>query len=78
VSRRLLDAMAGALGVSADALGRSGGMPSPAMGSALFRAESAAAAGYEEDLEALSQAALSPAPPPMDELDRLFLGGPEA
>ena len=31
-----------------------------------------------EDIDALSRAALAPAPPssPMDELDRLFLGGP--
>jgi hypothetical protein len=31
-----------------------------------------------DDIEALSRAALTPAPPPMDELDRLFLGGPDA
>ena len=31
-----------------------------------------------DDIEALSRAALTPAPTPMDELDRLFTGGPEA
>jgi len=30
-----------------------------------------------EDLEALSRAAMAPAPAPMDEVDRLFTGGPE-
>jgi hypothetical protein len=35
-------------------------------------------ASFEEDLEALSQAAMAPAPPPMDELDRLFVGGADA
>ena len=31
-----------------------------------------------DDIEVLSRAAMAPAPPPMDELDRLFTGGPEA
>jgi transcriptional regulator with XRE-family HTH domain len=78
VSRRLLDALGAALGVSGEALGRAGGLRPGAPGHALFRAEAAAAASFEDDLEALSQAALAPAPPPMDELDRLFAGGPDA
>ena len=31
-----------------------------------------------QDIEALSQAAMSTAPPELDELDRLFIGGPDA
>jgi transcriptional regulator with XRE-family HTH domain len=77
VSRRLLDALGTALGVSGETLGRAGGFRPAAPGHALFRAESAAGARFEDDLEALSQAALAPAPPPMDELDRLFVGGPD-
>ncbi len=42
-----------------------------------FRAEAADDA-VRVDIELLSRAALSPAPPPMDELDRLFTGGPDA
>ena len=48
----------------------------PAAG-ALFRAEAADEA-VRSDIELLSRAALSPAPAPMDELDRLFTGGPDA
>ena len=79
VSRRLLDALGTALGVSAADLLRAGGVrPAAAPGQALFRAERYAAASFEADLEALSRAALTPAPEPMDELDRLFVGGPDA
>lgn len=80
VSRRLLDALGAALGVSAAELGRAGRF-SPRAGApahALFRAERDAAASFEDELDALSRAALSPAPAPMDELDRLFCGGPDA
>jgi transcriptional regulator with XRE-family HTH domain len=68
VSRRLLDALAGLLG-GTPALRPAGG--------ALFRAEDADAT-VRFDIELLSRAALSPAPSPMDELDRLFTGGPDA
>ena len=79
VSRRLLDLVGGALGVSGADLVRAGGLrPAAAPGQAMFRAAPDAAASFEADLEALSQAAMAPAPPPMDELDRLFLGGPDA
>ena len=44
----------------------------------LFRAESDAGDWVRDDIEVLSRAAMAPAPPPMDELDRLFTGGPEA
>jgi hypothetical protein len=50
----------------------------PAPGQALFRAERQPGESFEEDLDALSRAAIAPAPPPMDELDRLFVGGPDA
>jgi transcriptional regulator with XRE-family HTH domain len=79
VSRRLLDALAAALGVSGAELRRAGGLRlSASAPAALFRAEEDAAASFEEDLDALSRAALTPAPAPMDELDRLFCGGPDA
>ena len=68
VSRRLLDALGGLLGGTP--------MLRPAPG-ALFRAEDADAA-VRFDIELLSRAALAPAPSPMDELDRLFTGGPDA
>lgn len=68
VSRRLLDALAGVLGATP--------VLRPA-GGALFRAEDADAT-VRSDIELLSRAALSPAPAPMDELDRLFTGGPDA
>ena len=74
VSRRLLDALSallgfpGALTVSA---------PRPAAGT-MFRAAADAGDWVRDDIEVLSRAAMAPAPPPMDELDRLFTGGPEA
>jgi hypothetical protein len=83
VSRRLLDALGAALGVSGAQLAEAGDLRSglaraaPATGT-LFRAEGAAAERLAEDFDVLSRAAMAPAPPPMDELDRLFLGGPDA
>jgi transcriptional regulator with XRE-family HTH domain len=75
VSRRLLEALGSALG--ADLVG-SATLRAAAPGHALYRAERETVASFEDDLEALSQAAMAPAPPPMDELDRLFVGGPDA
>jgi len=75
LSRRLIDALATILGADVDQLA-----PSPAAlrsGRAFFRAEENADVWIAEDIDILSRAALSPAPSaPMDELDRLFLGGP--
>jgi hypothetical protein len=74
VSRRLLEALGTALGANlASATPRAA-----TAGQALFRAEEDADASFDEELEILSRAALTPAPEPMDELDRLFLGGPDA
>jgi len=76
-SRRLLDALAAILGADADQL-----TPGPAAlagGQAFFRAEDDADAWIAKDIDVLSRAALAPAPAtPMDDLDRLFLGGPGA
>jgi len=78
-SRRLLDLVGRVVGVSGADLARAGGLRlAAAPGQAMFRAEPDAATSFEDDLEALSQAAMAPAPPPMDDLDRLFLGGPDA
>jgi hypothetical protein len=49
-----------------------------AAGGALFRAEGKADDQVRRDIELLSQAALTRAPAPMDDLDRLFIGGPDA
>lgn len=77
ISRRLLDALAAILGADRDQLN-----PSPvalAGGHAFFRAEEDADKWIAEDIDVLSRAAVSPAPAgPMDDLDRLFLGGPNA
>ena len=77
LSRRLLDALAAILGADTDQL-----TPGPgalAGGQAFFRAEQDADAWIAEDIDVLSRAALAPAPAtPMDDLDRLFLGGPGA
>lgn len=78
VSRRLLDGLAtilGADGMLANVA--TANWASPASSAALWRAESSEADAFEADMDALSRAALTPAPAPMDELDRLFLGGPE-
>ena len=75
-SRRLLDALAAILGADRDEL-----VTAPAAlpaGQAFFRAEDDAARWVAEDIDALSRAAVAAAPAPMDELDRLFRGGPEA
>jgi hypothetical protein len=79
VSRRLLDSLGALLGVAGHSLADSAsyGRGLRPAGGALFRSDSPAGA-IRTDIEALSRAALSPAPPPMDELDRLFTGGPDA
>jgi transcriptional regulator with XRE-family HTH domain len=81
VSRRLLDALGGVLGVRGRALSDLGGgsgtfRPAPA-GGTLFRADEDAGSWVEQDIEVLADAAMAPAPGPMDELDRLFCGGPD-
>jgi hypothetical protein len=76
LSNRLLDALAAILGADRDQLGP--GPPAFAAGQAFFRAEEHADQWIAQDIDALSRAALAPAPEPMDELDRLFLGGPDA
>lgn len=83
VSRRVLDALADALRVSADELARAGdvGRTAPAHGGPLFRAtEDTKSAGAQ--LEALTDALFAPAAPPSaapapewDEVDVLFRGG---
>jgi transcriptional regulator with XRE-family HTH domain len=75
VSQRLLDALGGALGISGRALAEAGAQRPALSSGALFRGESRHADAIAEEFEALAEAALRPAPPPMDELDRLFLGG---
>jgi hypothetical protein len=82
VSRRLLDALDGLLGLTGgsltDVAAFGGGLRPSAAGGAIFRAEGAAEEQVVRDIEALSRAAMSPAPPAMDEVDRLFTGGPDA
>lgn len=73
LSRRLLNGLAAILGANPDAL-----RPPAASTSALYRADDADAFSIE-DLDALSRAALTRAPAEqLDDVDRLFLGGPGA
>ncbi len=79
LSRRLCDALAKILGADPELLRPS---PSWSLGTAgsaqaLFRADEVPDAGIADAFDVLSKAAMAPAPEPMDELDRLFLGGPE-
>lgn len=76
LSTRLLDALAVILGADRDELAP--GPSALAVGQAFFRADEDADQWIGDDIDALSRAALAPAPAPMDELDRLFLGGPDA
>jgi transcriptional regulator with XRE-family HTH domain len=82
LSRRLVDALGELLGASPGTLADVSGLPAmlrrPTMGSALMRADEQPEAEFLKDIEILSRAAMRPAPAPMDEVDRLFLGGPEA
>ncbi|QEC47555.1 helix-turn-helix domain-containing protein [Baekduia soli] len=82
VSRRLLEALGDLLGASpgtlADAAGFGRGLRAAPAGGTLLRAEGDATAQVAADIAALSRAALSPAPAAMDEVDRLFTGGPDA
>jgi transcriptional regulator with XRE-family HTH domain len=78
LSRRLLDALAAILGADRDHLSIGPAASAAAPGQALFRVDDAVEERFEEDIDALSRAALTPAPEPMDDLDRLFLGGPSA
>jgi len=73
LSHRLVDALSEMLGAVRIAL-----PPPPAPAAAFFRADEEAEDWIVQDIDALSRAALADAPAPMDELDRLFLGGPEA
>jgi transcriptional regulator with XRE-family HTH domain len=82
LSRRLIDALGDLLGASPGTLADAGGwaaMLRPATASsALLRADERPEAQFLQDIELLSRAAMRPAPAPMDEVDRLFLGGPDA
>jgi hypothetical protein len=82
VSRRVFDALGSLLGVPGRSLSDAGvfsrALRTPAPAAALFRAEGKAGDQVRRDIELLSRAALTPAPAPMDELDRLFTGGLDA
>jgi transcriptional regulator with XRE-family HTH domain len=82
VSRRLLDALADLLDVGPDTLAETGtfgrALRPAAPGGTLLRADGDAEEWVRDDLAVLSRAALEPAPPSLDEVDRLFLGGPDA
>ena len=83
VSRRLLDQLGAILGTSGEVLAAAGMVAGDRLraapaGGTLFRAAAPADHSLIDEIEALSQAALTPAPEPMDEVDRLFTGGPDA
>jgi len=77
LSRRLLAGLAAILGADRDELTL---RPTMATGQTFFRADGDADEWFAESLDAMSMAALSDAPAsgPLDELDLLFVGGPEA
>lgn len=76
LSRRLVEGLATVLGARANAL-FAWGAPPPAPGVVYQRSEEHAGDAFVEEIEALSDAAMAPAPKELDEVDRLFLGGPE-
>jgi transcriptional regulator with XRE-family HTH domain len=82
LSRRLVNALGELLGASpgtlVDVSGLHAMLRAPAMGSALMRADEQPEAEFLQDIELLSRAAMRPAPAPLDEVDRLFFGGPDA
>jgi transcriptional regulator with XRE-family HTH domain len=83
VSRRLLAVLGALLGASAatlrDAAQFGAAMrPAPATGAPLFRSDMPADTELADDIAAISAAALRPASPAQDEVDRLFTGGPDA
>ena len=83
VSRRLLDALGRLLGIDGKSLADFGGRPpirllTDAAGGTFFRADADTGDWLAQDIDVLSRAAMADAPPPMDELDRLFCGGPDA
>jgi transcriptional regulator with XRE-family HTH domain len=83
LSRRLVDALADALGVGAGTLADAGAfgrnLRPAAAGGTLFRRDGEGEQWVARDLELLAAAAFEPAPAEtLDELDRLFLGGPDA
>jgi transcriptional regulator with XRE-family HTH domain len=81
VSRRLVDALARAFGADPDALSPSWGAAAPA--AVQFRlSEPHADSDFDpealgQQFDALARAAATPAPEPLDDVDRLFLGGPD-
>jgi transcriptional regulator with XRE-family HTH domain len=79
ISRRLIAGLASVLGADADELEPAWGRAA-APAAQFFRAEEVAdRASLEQQFDALSRAAAAPAPArELDELDRLFVGGPEA
>lgn len=82
VSRRLLDALGETLGAGGatlrDAATFGQGLRPAAAGGALFRGDADAGDQVADDIARLSRLAMREAPAPMDELDRLFTGGPDA
>ena len=83
LSRRLLDALADLLEVGAGTLADAGSfgrsLRPAAAGGTLFRRDGEGEQWVARDLELLAAVAFEPAPAEtLDELDRLFLGGPDA
>ncbi|WP_354699014.1 hypothetical protein DSM112329_04715 [Paraconexibacter sp. AEG42_29] len=80
VSRRLLETLADVLGASPGTLADAASFGRPLRpAGALFRADDLEDADWvADDLAVIAQAAMAPAPAAaLDEVDRLFLGGPE-
>lgn len=82
MSRRLIDALGQALGVDpsslADVVALRPASFRPATAGTAFRAEPGSEALAKQDIDALTAAAMAPAPSRLDEVDVLFVGGPDA
>lgn len=79
VSKRLISALAAALGTDRESVLPSPGWGTPVAAAQYYRAEGNVDDAIAADFDALSRAAAAPAPArEMDEIDRLFLGGPDA
>jgi transcriptional regulator with XRE-family HTH domain len=78
ISRRLVRALASVLDTDVDALRPAWGSPGIAVQRYRLADDNLDEETLRAQFDALSRAASSPAPAPLDDVDRLFLGGPDA
>ena len=78
LSRRLIGALAAVLGADPDELRPAWGSPALTMQHYRIDADTIDQQALRSQFDAVSRAASAPEPAPLDELDRLFVGGPDA